>query len=217
MYITSCKKKLKNLNAGASSSGAPAPEEEVKANPEQDKECQNILNKKDYYEILGISKEATEDEIKRAYKKMAIKFHPDKNQSTKAADAFKKISHAFTTLKDPEKKQFYDKYGSEEELREKYAQQNQGYYGEEEMDPFDLFEMFFSGNTAGFYQRNGRVFRRRGNEDVHQNQHQHRQQNRQQGQNRPHPMMWMQMLPLIVLILYSILPYLLQSVIKSLI
>jgi DnaJ-class molecular chaperone len=171
------------------------------------------LNKKDYYEILALSREATEDEIKRAYKKMAIKFHPDKNQSTYAADAFKKISHAFTTLKDPEKKQFYDKYGSEEELREKYSQQQQAYYHEEEeMDPFDLFEMFFSGNTAGFYQRNGRVFRRRRTEeDVHQ----HRQQQRQQAQNRqPHPLMWMQMLPLLVLVLYSILPYLFQSVIK---
>ena len=172
-----------------------------------------------YYEILGIRKDANEDEIKRAYKKMAIKFHPDKNQSVHAADAFKKvikfffnynqISHSFTTLKDPEKKEFYDKYGPEEEVREKYHQQQQRYH-QEEMDPFDLFEMFFSGGNQGFYQQGGRVFRRRREDEA---------DNAQQRQPRQNPkyMVYMQMLPLLVLILFSVIPYLFQSVIFILI
>lgn len=60
---------------------------------ELDRECELILKKKDYYDILGLNKEGApnEDEIKKAYKKMAIKFHPDKNQSVHAADTFKKV------------------------------------------------------------------------------------------------------------------------------
>jgi hypothetical protein len=161
---------------------------------------------------LGVNKEASEEDIKRAYKKLAIKFHPDKNQSSHAEEAFKKvnifnliilikISHAFTTLKDPEKKQFYDKYGTEEEFREKYHQQQTFHYEEDEMDPFDLFEMFFS--NQGFYQRNGRVYRRQRNE---QEQHQH---NRQRVPARN--LVLIQFLPFFVLILFSVLPYLFQT------
>lgn len=72
--------------------------ETTKGNPEQDKECQDLMKKKDYYEILGVSKEATEDEIKRSYKKLAIKFHPDKNQSEHAAEAFKKVNRIFVLI-----------------------------------------------------------------------------------------------------------------------
>ena len=76
------------------------------------------------------------------------------------------------------------------------------------MDPFDLFEMFFSGNAGQFYQRGGRVFRRRGNEEQAQEHRQQRQQQPRQAQ----PLMFMQMLPLLVLILYSVLPYLFTTV-----
>jgi DnaJ-domain-containing protein 1 len=85
VYINSCKKKL-NLNNETKS-----PTGDVKRNAEQDKECEVILKKKDYYDILDLTKEATEDEIKKAYRKLAIKFHPDKNQSPHSADAFKKV------------------------------------------------------------------------------------------------------------------------------
>ena len=54
--------------------------------------CKEIIGKKDYYEILGVGKTADENESKKAYKKLALKFHPDKNRAPQATDAFKKVS-----------------------------------------------------------------------------------------------------------------------------
>tara|TARA_Y100001970_G_C14195903_1_gene838070 strand:+ start:1215 stop:2078 length:864 start_codon:yes stop_codon:yes gene_type:complete len=67
---------------------------------------------KDYYKILGISKNATKKEIKKAYRKLALKYHPDKNSSPNAEDTFKKISEAYDILSDDKKKQMYDTYGT---------------------------------------------------------------------------------------------------------
>ncbi|ROL60930.1 J domain-containing protein [Bacteroidetes/Chlorobi group bacterium ChocPot_Mid] len=68
---------------------------------------------KDYYQILGVSKSATADEIKKAYRKLALKYHPDKNKGNKEAEAkFKEISEAYEVLKDPEKRSKYDNLGS---------------------------------------------------------------------------------------------------------
>jgi len=68
---------------------------------------------KDYYSILGVSKGATDDELKKAYRKMALKFHPDKNQSAGAEEKFKQIGEAYDVLSDPKKRQVYDMYGEE--------------------------------------------------------------------------------------------------------
>ena len=67
---------------------------------------------KDYYEILGVSKSASADELKKAYRKMAMKYHPDKNKGDKSAEEkFKEISHAYDILSDEQKKAAYDRYG----------------------------------------------------------------------------------------------------------
>ena len=67
------------------------------------------MSKRDYYEILGVSKTATEKEIKDAYRKLAIKFHPDRNQGDKAAEEkFKEAAEAYDVLGTAEKKQKYD-------------------------------------------------------------------------------------------------------------
>jgi DnaJ family protein B protein 12 len=66
------------------------------------------LSKKNYYSILGIEQTASEDEIKKAYKKLAIKLHPDKNHAPQSSDAFKKVSAAYVCLTDKEKKKIYD-------------------------------------------------------------------------------------------------------------
>ena len=70
------------------------------------------MAKRDYYEVLGVSKSAGADEVKKAYRKLAIKFHPDKNPGDEKAEAmFKKAAEAYEILSDPDKKSRYDQYG----------------------------------------------------------------------------------------------------------
>ena len=70
------------------------------------------MSEKDFYEVLGVEKSASSDEIKKAYRKLAIKYHPDKNPGDKKAEEkFKEISNAFDVLKDEEKRQKYDQFG----------------------------------------------------------------------------------------------------------
>ena len=68
---------------------------------------------KDYYKILGVSRDASDDEIKRAYRKLAQELHPDKHAGDKGKeDSFKLINEAYETLKDPQKKAHYDRFGA---------------------------------------------------------------------------------------------------------
>jgi DnaJ family protein B protein 5 len=68
---------------------------------------------KDYYKVLGLAKGASDDEIKKAYRKMALKYHPDKNKEASAEAKFKDIAEAYDVLSDAKKKEIYDKYGEE--------------------------------------------------------------------------------------------------------
>jgi DnaJ-class molecular chaperone len=68
---------------------------------------------KDYYKILGVSQGANEDEIKKAYRKLALKYHPDKNHAPGAEEKFKEIGEAYDVLSDPKKRQIYDQLGEE--------------------------------------------------------------------------------------------------------
>lgn len=70
------------------------------------------MAKKDYYSVLGVSRQATADELKKSFRKLAMKFHPDKNPNDKAAeDRFKEVNEAYDVLSDPKKKQMYDQFG----------------------------------------------------------------------------------------------------------
>merc|ERR1712110_469287 len=68
---------------------------------------------KDYYRILGVARGASEDEVKKAYRKLALKYHPDKNQTTGAEEKFKEIGEAYDVLSDKKKKEVYDQFGEE--------------------------------------------------------------------------------------------------------
>jgi molecular chaperone DnaJ len=70
------------------------------------------MAKRDYYEVLGVDKNASADEIKKAYKKMAIKYHPDRNPDDKEAEAkFKEAAEAYDVLRDENKRARYDQFG----------------------------------------------------------------------------------------------------------
>ena len=70
-----------------------------------------MATKRDYYEVLGVSKTTPANEIKTQYRKLALKFHPDRNKSAEAGEHFKEISEAYAVLSDPEKRKIYDQYG----------------------------------------------------------------------------------------------------------
>ena len=70
-----------------------------------------MSNKRDYYEVLNVANTATKEEIKRAYRKLALQYHPDRNKSPSAEEKFKEISEAYAVLSDDEKRAQYDQFG----------------------------------------------------------------------------------------------------------
>nr|ABY87387.1 DnaJ-like protein [Haliotis diversicolor] len=103
---------------------------------------------KDYYKILNVAKGASDEDIKKGYRKMALKYHPDKNKSPGAEEKFKEIAEAYEVLSDPKKKEIYDKYG-EEGLKGGMnsggtsAGQGGTYHYSFHGNPHETFRMFF--------------------------------------------------------------------------
>ena len=101
--------------------------------------------KKDYYEILGVSRKASQDEIKKAFRKYALKYHPDRNKSSEAQEKFKEINEAYQVLSDPEKRSIYDQYGHAG-INSNF---NKGFEGFEGFSGFgDIFDSFFGGSSS---------------------------------------------------------------------
>jgi molecular chaperone DnaJ len=105
---------------------------------------------KNYYDLLGLKKGATEKEIKQAYRRLARKYHPDVNPGDKSAEAkFKEINAAFEVLSDKDKRTKYDKYGDKWQYADQFeqAQQQQGFY--REYTPGDSSGIHFGGDIGG--------------------------------------------------------------------
>ena len=99
--------------------------------------------KRDYYEVLSISRSATDEEIKRSYRKLAVKYHPDKNpDDPHAEEKFKELGEAYDVLNDPDKRAAYDRFG-----HAAFAQGTPGRGGFH--DPFDIFREVFAGGGGG--------------------------------------------------------------------
>ena len=104
-----------------------------------------MANKRDYYEVLGVSKTATADEIKKAYRKLAKEYHPDKNKSADAEEKFKEVNEAYEVLSDEQKRAQYDRFG--------HASENMGgdFYQDMDFSSFgNGFQGFGGADFGGF-------------------------------------------------------------------
>ena len=119
----------------------------------------------DYYKVLGLEKTASADDIKKAYRKLALKHHPDRNPENKKAaeEKFKKISEAYAVLSDPEKRQQYDNFGSEA-FGQRFSQ-------EDIFRGFDINDILrdlgFGGLGGGGFTVFGGRGRKRAQADIH--------------------------------------------------
>src|SRR5438093_3609477 len=102
------------------------------------------MAKRDYYDMLGVKRDADEEEIKKAYRKLAVKFHPDKNPGDKAAEeSFKELGEAYEVLNDPQKRAAYDQYGHAAFDRRAGGFGRAGNFH----DPFEIFREVFGGGS----------------------------------------------------------------------
>lgn len=113
------------------------------------------MNKRDYYEVLGVSKEASEAEIKKAYRSLAKKYHPDINKSSDAEEKFKEINEAYEVLSDSEKRNIYNQYGHQgiNNAGQGFDSNNpfsgfSGFGGFGDIDLGDIFSSFFGGSRT---------------------------------------------------------------------
>ena len=104
---------------------------------------QKMTNKRDYYEVLGVTQSAGADDIKIAFRNLARKYHPDVNKEPDAEEKFKEINEAYSVLSDPEKRSAYDRYGFQ-------GVNTNGMPDYSTMDLSDLFDLFGLGNFGGF-------------------------------------------------------------------
>lgn len=117
------------------------------------------MSKRDYYEVLGVSKTATHQEIKKAFRKLAMKYHPDKNKDHNAENKFKEINEAYEILSDEQKRKQYDQFG--------HTSNQQGAGGFNGFEGFgdinDIFNSFFGGHARSKRPRQGDDYQMRTN------------------------------------------------------
>jgi DnaJ family protein B protein 12 len=144
--------KLPRRNSNSSSSGNNNSADKPYT-AEQQESAKKVKKLTDLYAILSINKTATDVEIKAGYRKMALKFHPDKNKAPESEEAFKKVTEAYSILSDAQEREYYDKQGS---TREDYRRAAARQYANEAaaqreapLTPEDIFNMFFEVHGGG--------------------------------------------------------------------
>ena len=114
----------------------------------ESEEADRVLGATTLYEVLRVERTCTDDEIKKSYRRIAVKVHPDRCKHPRATEAFQRISHAYQTLSDPDKRAHYDRFGdrpAEPTFEHHKFGQRHGpqYFYEGEISPEEIFEMFF--------------------------------------------------------------------------
>lgn len=139
-----------------------------------------MASKRDFYDVLGVSKSATDADIKRAYRKLALEWHPDRNKSPQANDKFKEINEAYAVLSNKDKRSAYDQFGhsafapgggmgaggagqgpfggfrQQGPFTYTYSSTGGNPFGSDFIDPFEIFEQFFGGGFGGGTSRGRR-------------------------------------------------------------
>ncbi|CAL9699285.1 unnamed protein product [Knipowitschia caucasica] len=166
---------------------------------EQVEAVRRVKQCKDFYEILGVQKDASEDELKRSYRKLALKFHPDKNHAPGATEAFKAIGNAYAVLSNSSKRRQYDEFG-EERTHTHTPGTNHSNFGtnsnfEPDISPEDVFNMFFGG---GFPTSNGHAY-------THTRTRYQRPAPRRERQRDGGLALFVQVMPILILVIVSAL------------
>ncbi|KAM3862988.1 dnaJ homolog subfamily B member 12a [Diretmus argenteus] len=186
---------------GAHMSGDGATDSAKPYTTEQLDAVKKIKSCKDYYQTLGVEKTASEEDLKKAYRKLALKFHPDKNHAPGATEAFKAIGNAYAVLSNTEKRRQYDQYGEERSHPSRHRNQRHDF--EADISPEDLFNMFFGG---GFPSSNVHVYRNGRMHFGQQNRQERREQQRDGGLA-----LFIQLMPILILIVISALSQMMVS------
>ncbi|KAL3877290.1 hypothetical protein ACJMK2_035021 [Sinanodonta woodiana] len=175
------------------------PPKEKEYTEEQTEAVKRIKKCKDYYEILGVTKEATDSDLKKAYRKLALQMHPDKNKAPGATEAFKAIGNAFAVLSDQDKRNKYDLYGTEEDQmrRSNRAESDYTHGYEGDISPEELFNMFFGGGFPTSHVR------RHYPNNVHTHTHHHTYSRDTSTDGRA--TLLLQMAPLLLLVFLSLM------------
>lgn len=167
------------------------PESQKTYTAEQVEAVRRIKQCKDFYEILGVEKDAPDDELKRSYRKLALKFHPDKNHAPGATEAFKAIGNAYAVLSNSTKRRQYDEYGEERTHPDREGTHHDTF--EADISPEDLFNMFFGG---GYPTSNGHVY-------THTRTQRHQRPPRRERQRDGGLALFVQVMPILILVIVS--------------
>lgn len=197
-----------NSNDNSTSGGKEYTSEQLEA-------VKRIRKCQDYYEILGVPKDASESDLKKSYRKLALQFHPDKNNAPGAGEAFKAIGNAFAVLSDSEKRRQYDLYGPMESQPSRPNRGRHGFYEhdpthgfESDMTAEEIFNMFFGG---GFPSQS--VYVRRGRTSAHFQRHFHNAHHHTESTVREPSgfAALIQLMPILIVIFLSVVSSLLVS------